>query len=162
MSDPNNRPSASPENASLVYNFAEQMVELVFKSRLEEETNRNAVDLSEQLFDHLYDVNDIDLWSGRIPDHKDPETNRFVKNLRLLFVLSRSAKGGVLVLNRDVVKDMDKRVFALCMCNDGGDQLDTLCDVVNEENKARVPNVTVGGIREAKPLSGGRSPELTV
>ncbi len=116
-----------------------KLVSEVFQ-RIEAET----AEIAEEIFDYLIDALDTDIIDGTIPDHPNPKIAAYIRILNRLFALSRkkSKEGivGLLVINRKTVKELDKKTFAISMCFDGGVSLDILCDIVNEENRARTPN----------------------
>jgi hypothetical protein len=98
--------------------------------------------IAEMVFDYLVDVLDSDIMTGTISEnHPNPKVRAYIKILNRLFLFSRqnSGKGGVRIINRKTVKDLDKKTYAICMCFDGGVSLDILCDIVNTENQARTP-----------------------
>jgi hypothetical protein len=116
-----------------------EMISRVFK-QIEDET----AEVADMIFDYLINVADEKIMSGTIPFHKNPRINSYIKRLNRLFLLSRNASadknGGIIIINRKTVQDLDKKTFTICMCHDGGVSLDVLCDIVNTENQARTPN----------------------
>ena len=133
-----NIPSPNPNKVSADIIADLKLVSEVFQ-RIEEET----AEIAEMIFDYLIDVGDEHIFNGTIPDHPNPRISNYVKILNRLFMLSRKrAKTGELalvVINRRTVKELDKKTFTISMCFDGGVSLDILCDIVNEENRARTP-----------------------
>ncbi len=113
-----------------------QLISEVFK-KIEEET----AEMAEMIFDYLINVSDEQVMTGSIPDHHDPHINSYVKILNRLFLFSRksSKNGGIRIINRKTVQELDRKTFTICMGHDGGVSLDILCDIVNAENQARTP-----------------------
>jgi len=133
-----NAPSSHPNKVSADIVADLKLVSEVFQ-RIENET----AEIAEMIFSYLIDVGDADIFNGTIPDHPNAKISNYVKILNRLFALSRKrAKLGqtsLVVINRKTVKELDKKTFAISMCFDGGVSLDILCDIVNEENRARTP-----------------------
>ncbi len=129
-------PSISPKGASADIIADLKLLSEVFQ-RVEEET----AEIAEMLFDILINASDEQIMNGTIPAHTNPKIAAYLKILNRLFLLSRkhSKKGGLRVINRKTVQELDKKTFAICMCFDGGVSLDILCDVVNTENRERTP-----------------------
>ena len=131
-------PSAVPKNASAEMMENLQSISEVFQ-RIEEET----AEVAELIFDYLINATDEQIMSGKIPHHKNPRIDRYVKILNRLFLLSRTnSQGGLRVINRNTVQSLDRKTFTICMCHDGGVSLDILCDIVNTENQARTPKTS--------------------
>jgi len=133
-----NKPSSnfSAPKADIIADL--KLVSEVFQ-RIESET----AEIAEEIFDYLIDASDTHIIDGTIPEHPNPKIAAYIRILNRLFALSRkkSKEGvvGLLVINRKTVKELDKKTFAISMCFDGGVSLDILCDIVNEENRARTP-----------------------
>ncbi len=131
-------PSCHPNKVSADIVADLKLVSEVFQ-RIEQET----AEIAEMIFDYLINVGDEFIFNGTIPDHPNPKITKYIIILNRLFRLSRkSAKSGqigLVVINRKTVQELDRKTFAISMCFDGGVSLDILCDVVNEENMARVP-----------------------
>jgi hypothetical protein len=131
-------PSPNPDHvhADIVADL--KLVSEVFQ-RIESET----AEIAEEIFDYLIDVADLHIMDGEIPEHSDPKIARYIRILNRLFRLSRKkSKEGLMsliVINRKTVKELDKKTYTISMCFDGGVSLDILCDIVNEENRARTP-----------------------
>jgi len=134
-SNKNNFPSTKPETI-LANDFESFIRDKFFKDfkKIEEENAK----IAELIFDYLINIDDQFLIDGTIPPHPDSSINLYIKLLNKLFALSR-AKNKVMVINRRTVKNLDKKAYMICLCFDGGDSLDILCDIVNEENMARIP-----------------------
>lgn len=128
-------PSGSPQSLSNIENL--NLITDVFK-QIEEES----VKVAELLFDYLITASDSEIMTGDIPPHLDPRINKYVKILNRLFRFSRNNpnNGGFRVISRNMIQDLDKKTYTICMCHDGGMSLDILCDVVNAENGARTPS----------------------
>lgn len=128
-------PSGSPQGLSNIENL--NLITDVFK-QIEEES----VKVAELLFDYLITASDSEIMTGDIPTHLDPRINKYVKILNRLFRFSRNNpnNGGFRVISRNMIQDLDKKTYTICMCHDGGMSLDILCDVVNSENGARTPS----------------------
>jgi putative transposase len=81
---------------------------------------------------------------GNIPmpeNKKNERIKKYIKSLNLLFKFSRfEGFGSFKIINRRMVKEMNKKTYLFCMCIDGGTSLDVLCEVVNQENLARTPS----------------------
>lgn len=135
-SNKNNFPSTKPETI-LANDFESFVRDKFFKDfkRIEEENAK----IAELIFDYLINVEDQFLIDGSIPPHSDSSINLYIKLLNKLFALSRK-KDKIMVINRRTVKNLDKKAYMICLCFDGGDSLDILCDIVNEENMARIPS----------------------
>ena len=136
--DNNQVPSASPDGID-----ADIVADLQIVSEVFEQIESETAEIAEEIFDYLIEVADNHIIEGTIPEHPDPKIARYLKILNRLFRLSRrrSKEGlaGLVVINRKTVKELDKKTFTISMCFDGGVSLDILCDIVNEENRARTP-----------------------
>lgn len=134
-------PSPSPE---VLQNF-DSAVSLPDLKRLQEvfsQVEDQSSQVAEELFDHLFDVDDFSVINGEIPIPKG-KSKYYIQALNRLFKLSRKKKGfGFVLINRKLVKDLDKKTYSFCMCIDGGVYFDVLCEVVNQENAARTPNLS--------------------
>lgn len=131
-------PAPAPKNASAQMIENLQQISEVFQ-RIEEET----VEIAEMIFDYLINATDEQIMSGKIPPHKNPRIDSYIKILNRLFLFSRAENsGGLRLINRRTVESLDKKTFAICMCHDGGMSLDILCDIVNAENQARTPKTS--------------------
>lgn len=131
-----NAPSASPSTA-----LASSLDNLAFLDDLYEAVEQESEKMAETLFEFLIDATDQQILEGTIPEPKDPKIKNYVKSLNKLFRLSRSRKGLILI-NRRVVRELDKNTYLFCICLDGGNSLDVLCEIVNAENSARTPTVS--------------------
>ena len=120
-----------------------------------EKINNNTSNLAEIIFDHLIKVSDEDLMSGKIPKIITPENsdqlNGFLHILNNLFPLSH--KDGLKIIKRDTVEYLNKKTYAWAMCFDGGESLDILCEIVNEENVARIPSKSPEAIKSSIQIS---------
>lgn len=138
MNLPAETPSSHLNNPAAEIIADLKLVSEVFQ-RIESET----AEIAEEIFDYLIDVLDANIIEGSIPEHPNPRVAAYIKILNRLFKLSRkkSKEGalGLVVINRKTVKELDKKTYAISMCFDGGVSLDILCDIVNEENRARTP-----------------------
>ncbi len=132
-------PSSIPNNASAEIIANLQLISEVFQ-KIEEET----AEMAELIFDYLINATDEEIMNGTIPFHKNPRINKYIQILNRLFIFSRkfSKSGGLRIINRKMIEELDKKTFAICMCSDGGISLDILCDIVNTENQARTPNTS--------------------
>jgi hypothetical protein len=132
-------PSSFPKNTSAEMMENLQMISEVFQ-KIEGET----AEMAEMIFDYLIEVTDEQVMNGAIPPHLNPRINSYIKILNRLFLFTRknSKAGGLRLINRKTVEDLDKKTFTICMCYDGGVSLDILCDIVNTENQARTPSVS--------------------
>jgi hypothetical protein len=132
-------PSSFPKNmpTDIVANL--QLIGEIFQ-RIEQE----ASEIAEEIFDHLIDATDLQIMTGTIPPHKNQRINEYIKLLNRLFFLSRRRKeGGLIIISRKVVEELDKKTFALCMCHDGGVfSLGILCEIANAENRIRTPQAS--------------------
>ncbi len=131
-----NLPSGSPQSAS-----ADIIADLKMLSEVFEQLEKETAEIAELLFDILINATDEQIMTGNVPGHTNPRIAAYIKILNRLFLFSRkhSKEGGVRVINRKTVQELDKKTFTICMCFDGGASLDVLCDVVNSENQARTP-----------------------
>jgi hypothetical protein len=131
-------PSSHPNKVSADIIADLKLVSEVFQ-RIEAET----AEIAEMIFDYLIEIADGHIIEGTIPEHPNPKIANYIRILNRLFLLSRkkSKDGeiGLVVINRKTVKALDKKTFTISMCFDGGVSLDILCDIVNEENRARTP-----------------------
>jgi hypothetical protein len=120
-----------------------------------EKINNNTSNLAEIIFDHLIKVSDEDLMSGKIPKIITPKNsdqlNGFLHILNNLFPLSH--KDGLKIIKRDTVEYLNKKTYAWAMCFDGGESLDILCEIVNEENVARIPSKSPEAIKSSIQIS---------
>ena len=126
-------------------NFSEEAIEnLQIISEVFKKIEKETAEVADMIFDYLINVADEKIMNGTIPFHKNPRINFYIKILNRLFLFSRNSSanknGGIRIINRKTVQDLDKKTFAICMCHDGGASLDVLCDIVNTENQARTPN----------------------
>lgn len=130
-------PSTSPKGAT-----ADIIADLKLISEVFEIIENETAEVAEMLFDILINATDEQIMSGTIPGHKNPKIAAYLKILNRLFLFSRkhSKDGGMRIINRKTVQELDKKTFTICMCFDGGVSLDILCDVVNTENQARTPS----------------------
>ncbi len=128
-------PSGSVINPSVADNL--KLIAEVFK-KIEEESAQ----IAEMLFEYLIEVADEAVISGNIPPHKSEKINRYLKILNRLFRFSRKKEqsSSFRIINREMIENLDKKTYMICMCFDGGISLDILCDVVNTENNARTPS----------------------
>lgn len=131
-------PSLSPNtpSAEVLHNL--KRLSEVFQ-RIESETS----EIAEEIFDYLLNVSDENIALGTIPLAGSSRIKAYLRILNRLFAFSRkNQKNGFKVINRETVRRMDKKTYTISMCHDGGVSLDILCDVVNVENQARVPNAS--------------------
>jgi len=120
-----------------------------------EKINNNTSNLAEIIFDHLIKVSDEDLMNGKIPkiinSQNSDQLNGFLHILNNLFPLSR--KDGLKIIKRETVEYLNKKIYAWAMCFDGGESLDILCEIVNEENIARIPSKSPEAIKSSIQIS---------
>ncbi|MDX2083438.1 MAG: hypothetical protein SFV53_05595 [Rickettsiales bacterium] len=138
-----NIPSSSIATLSLVEN-------LKIISDVQEIIQKQTVETAEMLFGYLINIEDKYIMTGTIPEivdenlakEKRSQINECLKMLNRLFKFSRQNlnSGEFRIINRNMIKDMDKKTYAICICYEGGVYLDILCDVVNAENNARAPS----------------------
>jgi len=149
-------PSSIPNNASAEIIANLQLISEVFQ-KIEEET----AEMAELIFDYLINATDEQIMSGKIPFHKNPRINKYIQILNRLFLFSRksSKSGGLRIINRKTIEDLDRKTFTICMCLDGGVSLDILCDIVNTENQARTPNNSPVKITIKKLFGASQSAE---
>lgn len=136
--DSSNAPSSSPK--AIEVNIIE---DLKFLSEVFEKIEQETAEVAEEIFDILVNASDEEIATGTVPLPKSSKKiKEFLMILNRLFVLSRklAKEGSVLVINRKAVQEFDKKTFAISMCYDGGVSLDVLCDIANEENRARTPS----------------------
>ncbi len=115
--------------------------------------DENAADISARLFDYLRSFKDNEVMEGQIPLPKDDLKNCVGAFNRLMKFSRNSNSGAFRVLNRNLVEALDKKTYTYCMQEHGGDLLDTLCDIVNEENQNRTPSVKIKGGATASSLN---------
>lgn len=129
-------PSLSPvvSESEIVANL--KLISEIFQ-KIEEET----AEIAELIFEYLINVPDEQIMTGTIPPHKNSRINAYIKILNRLFLFSRKHRkqGGLRIINRKTIEELDKKTFTICMCFDGGGSLDILCDIVNTENQMRIP-----------------------
>ena len=154
----NSKPATSPQPDS-----ATALPELDLMRKIFEQVEQESGDVAEQLFDYLFDVSDIDVVTGNIPmpkNKKNEAIKKYIKSLNLLFKFSRlEGFGSFKIINRRMVKVLDKKTYLFCMCIDGGTSLDVLCEVVNQENMARTPNKSPVRITVRQVVSEERGKE---
>ncbi len=138
-----NLPTNQTPSSHLQNPAAEIIADLKIVSEVFQRIEAETAEIAEEVFDYLIDIADSDIIDGTIPEHPNPRVAAYIKILNRLFKLSRkkSAEGalGLVVINRKTVKELDKKTYTISMCFDGGVSLDILCDIVNEENRARTP-----------------------
>lgn len=139
-------PSSSLRSAE-----ASIVADLELLSNVFQSMENEAAEIAELIFDHLVDASDEEIFGGKIPTHKNPRINSYIQLLNRLFKLARTPlrEGGfkIVSINRKVIQSIDKKTFAICMCCDGGEYLDIMCDVVNTEVKSRIPTTSPVVIR---------------
>jgi hypothetical protein len=123
---------------------ATALPQLDLMRKIFEQVEKESGKIAEQLFDYLFDVDDISVITGNIPMPKNKKhegIKKYIKSLNLLFKLSHiEGFGSFRIINRKMVKELNKKTYTFCMCVDGGTSLDVLCEVVNQENMARTPS----------------------
>jgi hypothetical protein len=128
-----------------------------------EQINKQTSYISEKIFDYLITVSDVDLFLGKIPYIKDnladAEINSFIRILNDLFPLS--CRDGMKVIKRDTIEYLSKKTFALAMCYDGGVSLDILCQIVNEENSARIPSQSLSKIKSIEQITKNKNSNIS-
>jgi len=135
---PQNFPATSPEALSAVVIAELEIMRKVF-AQIEKET----ADVAEELFEYLFEIDDLKVMSGEIPLPKNKKIRNYIKSLNKLFQLSRRIGDGAFkIINRKMVQVLDKKTYLFCMCVDGGVSLDVLCEIVNQENIARTPTAS--------------------
>lgn len=136
LSSHSNIPSSSPKTSSIV-----SLPEIEIMEKIFAEIEKSTADIAESLFDYLFDIDDFAVASGEIPEPKDGKIKGYIKALNKLFRISRNKSkfGSFRLINRKIVKDLDKKTYLFCMCIDGGVSLDILCEIVNQENNFRTP-----------------------
>jgi aminoglycoside/choline kinase family phosphotransferase len=134
-------PSPFPKNVS-----AEIIANLQLISEVFQKIERETAEIAELIFDYLINATDFQIMTGTIASHNDKRINNYIKILNRLFLLSHktTGNGGIKIINRKIVAELDRKTFTICMCYDGGISLDVLCDIVNVEKRSRTP--------EAKPV----------
>ncbi len=139
MSDFDNKniPSTSTSISSIVGLSEMEMMQKVFA-----EVEKDAADIAEALFEYLFEVEDVFVVEGEIPLPKDGKIKSYILALNKLFRLARRQPkfGSYRIINRKMVKELDKKTYMFCMCVDGGTSLDILCEIVNQENNSRTPD----------------------
>jgi hypothetical protein len=133
----NNLPSISP-----VMSTAVALPELDLMKKIFEQIELETAKIVEELFEYLFDVDDFSVIGGNIPLPKNASIKGYIKSLNKLFKLSRASGVSFRLINRRMVRELDKKTYLFCMCVDGGISLDVLCEVVNQENMARTPTAS--------------------
>jgi hypothetical protein len=115
--------------------------ELEIMQQVFAEVEKDAAEIAEELFEYLFEVDDVFVVEGEIPLPKNKKLRNYILALNKLFKLARREPkfGSYRIINRRVVKELDKRTYMFCMCVDGGTSLDVLCEIVNQENSSRTP-----------------------
>lgn len=149
----NNLPSLSPKTSSAV-----ALSELEIMRKIFEQIELETAKVVEELFEYLFDVEDFSVISGKIPAPKNKSLTSYIKSLNKLFKFARASGSGFRIINRRMVRELDKKTYLFCMCVDGGTSLDVLCEVVNQENVARTPGmspvrITVKQLADDKVIS---------
>ena len=65
------------------------------------------------------------------------------------------------VIKRETIEYLSKKTFALAMCYDGGVSLDILCQIVNEENSARIPSQSLSKIKSIEQITKNKNPNIS-
>jgi hypothetical protein len=150
ISKKNDQPSELISDAK-----SQQLFDINSLIRVSEKMNKEASYISEKIFDHLITVSDVDLYRGKIPYIKKNSSNvginNFIRILNDLFPLS--SRDGIKVIKRETIEYLNKKTFALAMCYDGGESLDILCQIVNEENSARIPSQSLSKIKSIEQIN---------
>ncbi len=145
----NTKPSVSPENADA--EFFSNVARVFFLRKIETKKNQEAADIAEKIFDVLKLFDDHAILEAQIDfailDKIDDEAIKNEPRMKnylmivnnLLKLANNSEIGAIKFLDRKIVKDFDITTAAIAKCIGGGDLLDILCDVVNEELSARRP-----------------------
>ena len=132
-------PSFSPQTPTADVLMNLKRISEVFQ-KIESET----AEVAEEIFDYLINISDEQIMSGTIPLQGNSRIKAYIKILNRLFLLSRKSKENRFrIISRNTVRKLDKKTFTICMCYDGGMSLDILCDIVNTENEARIPNTSL-------------------
>ena len=132
-------PSLSPQTPTADVLMNLKRISEVFQ-KIESET----AEVAEEIFDYLINIGDEQIMSGTIPLQGNSRIRAYIKILNRLFLLSRKSKESRFrIINRNTVRKLDKKTFTISMCYDGGVSLDILCDIVNAENEARIPNTSL-------------------
>jgi hypothetical protein len=95
--------------------------------------------LSNQIYDHIVEIDNKTLFKGEIPLPSDPYIKMHIDILNKLFSFVNRNKLQM-VIKRKVIEDYNKKIFSKAMCSIGGQNLDLLCDIVNNELKERYPS----------------------
>ena len=115
-------------------------------NELAEEQDKEAARIAEKLFEITTAEEDHKILTGSIAvtDQDSKEVKMYKEVLNRLFQFSKkNMDSGFVVLDRRKVEGGDKKIAALLQAMDGGLFVETFCDVVNEENSARMPNPSV-------------------
>lgn len=138
MTKHKNAPTASPKVDSVT-----ALPELDLMRKIFEQVEKETAVIAEELFEYLFDVDDVKVITGQIPLPKKKSIRDYIKSLNLLFKLARlHGVGSFKIINRRMVENLDKKTYLFCMCVDGGVSLDVLCEVVNQENTSRTPKTS--------------------
>lgn len=129
----------SQPSTSLASPSAEVLQNLQAIAEVFEKIEAETAQIADEIFDYLISATDEQIISGNVPPHPNKKIDGYINILNRLFLFSRGA-GGLRIISRNTVRDLDKKTYTICMCHDGGLSLDILCDIVNTENQARTPN----------------------
>ena len=144
MSVKQNTPSNSPAEVEVSGTFRE----LMFLNNLAKDQEKYSEELAEDLFEYITEASDADLYRGNISlvdnveGEKKQRLNHYIEALNLLFYVSRNSEGGIRDLSRTYIEQEQGKVYTFLQCIDGGISTDTLCDIVNVENQARMPGIS--------------------
>jgi hypothetical protein len=118
-----------------------EMSELEAMQKVFSQIEQDTAQIAEELFEYLFEIEDVFVIEGEIPQPKNKNIRSYVLALNKLFKLARREPkfGSYRIINRRAVKELDKKTYMFCMCVDGGTSLDILCEIVNQENNSRTP-----------------------
>ena len=139
-------PNSSPSYASADLFGIVQKLDLL--NQVNGLANLEAEKIAQDVFEYLLGLSDIEVIQGRIPSNNDPRVRQYIEPLNRLFrLVNNDETGAVKQLNRALVENFDiqtaARVKVLNSAKSGGDLLDILCDIVNQEIHARKPSTSL-------------------
>lgn len=133
----NSSPSASPEKPSADFLGIVQRLELL--SKVGEGELLNAESIAEEVFLFLSDISDQDVANGAIKTD-DPNLKSYAAALNRLFPLVKNNETGAInQLTAEAVQSISPKAYAMSAVNGGRPFVEVMCDIVNEEVKARIP-----------------------
>ncbi len=117
----------------------------------------NAEAIAAEVFLFLSDISDNDLANGAIKTD-DPNLKPYAAALNRLFPLVKNSQTGAInQLTAETVQSISPKAYAMSAVNGGKPFVEVMCDIVNEEVRARAPNTSVSHVTNARPAFPGVS-----